>query len=107
VTHLFVGPTSQGARDAFFPYYRAYLAEGRGVHLSRPGFDALTEPGRALMVGSPQEIVDKVMRQQDLLGGLDRFLGQVDLGGLPRGRVLDSLELFATEVAPVLRQETA
>jgi hypothetical protein len=36
---------------------------------------------------------------------VDRFMGQVDLGGLPRDTVMDSIELFATEVAPVIRRE--
>jgi alkanesulfonate monooxygenase SsuD/methylene tetrahydromethanopterin reductase-like flavin-dependent oxidoreductase (luciferase family) len=106
VTHMYVGPTSQAARDTFYPHYRSYFADGRGVHLSRAHFDALAEPDSALMVGSPQEIVDKIMRQRAVLGGLDRFMGQIDLGGLSRHDVLASLERFATEVAPVLRRET-
>ncbi|GAB7046614.1 hypothetical protein JCM9534A_17400 [Catenuloplanes indicus JCM 9534] len=33
--------------------------------------------------GSPQEIIDKLIRQRELLGGYDRFMAQIDLGGLP------------------------
>ncbi len=41
----------------------------------------------------------------DTLTGLDRFMGQVDLGGLSRSDTLRSMEIFAAEVAPVLKRE--
>ncbi len=106
VSHFFVGVTSQAARESFYPSYRSYLADGRGVHIGRAAFDMATAPDGALMVGSPQEIVDKIMLERELLD-LDRFMGQVDLGGLSRADALRSIELFATEVAPVLRRELA
>jgi hypothetical protein len=34
------------------------------------------------MTGSPQEIIDKILAEREILG-IDRFIGQVDLGGLP------------------------
>jgi alkanesulfonate monooxygenase SsuD/methylene tetrahydromethanopterin reductase-like flavin-dependent oxidoreductase (luciferase family) len=108
VSHFLVGKTSQDARNTLFPYYRGYLAPktpgGRGFAIDRPGFDELAGPRGAIMVGSPQEVIDKILYENDLFD-LDRFMGQVDLGGLPHGTVLDSIELFATEVAPVIRKE--
>jgi hypothetical protein len=59
-----------------------------------------------LVVSSPQEIIDKIMAERELLG-TGRFIGQADLGGLPSHLVSQSIELFATEVAPVIRRETA
>jgi alkanesulfonate monooxygenase SsuD/methylene tetrahydromethanopterin reductase-like flavin-dependent oxidoreductase (luciferase family) len=64
----------------------------------------MTSPHGALMVGSPQEIIDKIMLEHELLH-LDRFMDQIDLGGLRRADALRSIELFAAEVAPVLRRE--
>lgn len=108
VSHFLVGKTSQSARDTLFPYYRGYLAPktpgGRGFVVDRTAFDELSGPRGAIMVGSPQEVIDKILYENDLFD-LDRFLGQVDLGGLPHDTVLESIELFATEVAPVLRKE--
>ncbi len=51
------------------------------------------------MVGSPQEIIDKILAEREVLG-IDRFMGQVDFGGMPAGMVHDSIELLATEIAP-------
>ncbi|MFJ9024197.1 LLM class flavin-dependent oxidoreductase [Streptomyces sp. NPDC102259] len=103
--HLFVGATSQGARETFYPYYRAYFAQGRGVHLDRPTFEAMAGPDGALLVGSAQEIIEKLMIQKELFGA-NRFIGQVDLGGLPRSSVLTSIEKFASDVAPTVRRES-
>jgi hypothetical protein len=47
-----------------------------------------------------------IAAERDLLG-IDRFFGQIDLGGLPKHLVDRSIELLATEVAPVVRKEPA
>ncbi len=39
-----------------------------------------------IFVGSPQQIIDKLMYERELFA-LDRFLGQVDIGGLPYAKV--------------------
>ncbi|MFC8140884.1 hypothetical protein ACFUKV_03795 [Streptomyces paradoxus] len=56
------------------------------------------------MAGSPQEVIDKILTEHELFG-LDRFMGQVDFGGMPSRMVHESIELFATEVAPAVRKE--
>lgn len=108
-SHFFVGETSQGAREALYPYYREYLRPktpgGRGWLVGPEQFQEAVGPFGALMAGSPQEVVDKILTERELLG-TDRFLGQIDLGGLPASLVNRSIELFATEVAPVIRKET-
>ncbi|MGW7284990.1 hypothetical protein ACWGH4_05755 [Streptomyces sp. NPDC054847] len=58
------------------------------------------------MTGSPQEVIDKILTERELLG-ITRFMGQVDFGGMPTDMVNDSIELLATEVAPAIRKETA
>ena len=109
-SHFHVDTTSQGARDTFYPYYSRYIGDNmpsaRGQRLSRDAFDAWGSPRGALLVGSPQEIVDKVLWEREILGH-DRFLAQVGLGGLPFAETARSIELLATEILPVVRRETA
>ena len=109
-SHFYVEPTSQGARNTFFPYYSRYIGNNMpGAHgraLPRDAFDAWAGPRGALFAGSPQEIIDKVLWEHELLGH-DRFLAQVGLGGLPFADTARSIELLATEVLPVIRRETA
>lgn len=103
--HVFVGRTSQDAKDAYFPYYADYLSQAPQFAggMTRAEFDQRVE--RRMMVGSPQEIIDRILDHHQLLG-IDRFLAQIEVGGMPESMVNESLELYATEVAPVVRRET-
>ena len=102
-SHVHVARTSQGARDTFYPYYSRYIGQNmpaaRGNPLPREAFESWAEPEGALFVGSPAEIVDKILFEHDLLGH-DRFLAQVGLGGLPFADTAEAVELLATEVLP-------
>jgi len=56
------------------------------------------------VVGSPQEMIDKILGQHAIFGN-DRYLVQMAFGDLPHDRLLRSIELLGTEVAPVIRRE--
>ncbi|MFJ6359325.1 LLM class flavin-dependent oxidoreductase [Pseudarthrobacter oxydans] len=105
--HMFIGKTSQSARDSFYPYYAHYL-RGMGItggaEFHRQGYDLWIQ--RGLPVGSPQQVTEEILKRVELLG-IDRFLGQIDVGNLPNAMINESLELFMTEVVPVVKRETA
>ncbi|MNC61766.1 hypothetical protein D3C75_1117290 [compost metagenome] len=65
----------------------------------------MTSPETALFVGDPQLIIEKILYQYELFGH-QRFMLQLDIGGIPFAKVAKSIELLATEVAPVIRKET-
>lgn len=110
--HGFISTSTQQAKDEYYPYYsnyRKYVDEqlGKDVSLlSRAEFEQLTSPETALFVGSPQLIIEKILYQYELFGH-QRFMLQLDIGGMPFAKVAKSIELLATEVAPVIRRETA
>lgn len=56
--------------------------------------------------GSPEQIVEKILQQHELFGH-QRFLAQLDIGGQPFKHAAESIELLATEIAPVIRRETS
>jgi len=104
-THFFAGATPTSAR-AVYPYYHEYLRPkpptGRGFHVDQSQFEAGTQPGQAIMVGSTDELIEKIVDVHEVLG-LDRFVGQIDWGGLPRSLVEESITRYATEIAPAVR----
>jgi alkanesulfonate monooxygenase SsuD/methylene tetrahydromethanopterin reductase-like flavin-dependent oxidoreductase (luciferase family) len=71
--------------------------------LSRPQFDASTGPQGALLVGSPQQVIDKILYEHELFGNT-RFLAQVSLGPMPHHKILHAIELLGTKVAPEVRK---
>jgi alkanesulfonate monooxygenase SsuD/methylene tetrahydromethanopterin reductase-like flavin-dependent oxidoreductase (luciferase family) len=107
----FVAPTSQAARELSYPYFDRGMLEnfhqrGRGFHTPRDAYDAQTSRDGALVVGSPQEIVEKILYQHELFDH-QRLLIQLGFGGVPQKETLKAIELLGTEVAPVVRKEIA
>lgn len=109
--HTFLAKTTQQAKDDFYPYYSnywSYVNRQRGMgnrKITVAEYDLMTSPETALFVGSPQQIIEKILRQYELFGHR-RFIAQLDIGGLPFEKVAEGIELLATEVAPVVRRET-
>jgi probable LLM family oxidoreductase len=107
--HGYVGRTSQGARDTMYPYFAEGMMannhqRGRGFAMPRAAFEAQTSPNAGLVVGSPDEVIEKLLAYHELYG-LDRALIQIGFGGMPQKDVLEAIELLGTEVAPVVRRE--
>jgi alkanesulfonate monooxygenase SsuD/methylene tetrahydromethanopterin reductase-like flavin-dependent oxidoreductase (luciferase family) len=105
-THVHVAKDSQTARDEFYPYYAAYFREHAPqtnfiADTPRDAFEARAGASGPIFVGSPQEVVDKLMHEHELFG-IGRFLAQVDIGGLPYPKVARAIELLATEVLPAV-----
>jgi probable LLM family oxidoreductase len=109
--HLHVQKNSQDAMDTFYPHYAGYFrhhtpAQYSAREISRDVYAQLAGPEGALFVGSPQQIVDKLLYEYELFGH-QRFLAQIDVGGLPYGEVAKVIEMLATEVMPVVQRATA
>jgi alkanesulfonate monooxygenase SsuD/methylene tetrahydromethanopterin reductase-like flavin-dependent oxidoreductase (luciferase family) len=106
-SHAYVAETDEQAADEFFPAYSAMMnrigAERGWSPMVRPQFDALRSPRGALVVGSPETVVKKILAQREIFGH-DRFLAQMSVGPMPHEQVMRSLELFATDVAPAVRE---
>jgi alkanesulfonate monooxygenase SsuD/methylene tetrahydromethanopterin reductase-like flavin-dependent oxidoreductase (luciferase family) len=74
--------------------------------MTRSAFDASTGLHGANVVGSPQEVIEKILFQHEIFAH-DRFLVQFSVGTLPHDRMMRSIELFGTEVAPAVRKALA
>src|SRR3954453_10864273 len=109
-SHAFVADTSQDAADIFFPGYAetmSRIGRERGwPPLTREQFEAGRAPGGHLLVGSPQQVSEKILEQHEIFGH-DRFMAQLSVGPMPHAQLMRSIELLATEVAPVVRSEVA
>ena len=108
-SHGYVAETSQQAADEFFPPYAAMMnaiGKERGwAPLGRADFDAMRALRGALVVGSPQEVIDKILFQHEIFGH-QRFLAQMSVGTLPHASVMRAIELLGTKVAPEVRRAT-
>lgn len=105
--HTYVGENSTRAADDFFPYYKAMMdrvGRDRGwPPMAREQFEHLRSPRGALMVGSVQEVIDKILYEHDLFGNT-RFLAQASVGHVPHQLTMRSIELFGTKVVPAVKK---
>ncbi len=109
-SHTYIADTSQQAKDEFYPPYAEVMSrigrERGWSGMSRQQFDASITNQGALLVGSPQEVVDKILYEHELFGHT-RFLAQMSIGALPHKQAMRTIELLGTKVAPDVKKYTA
>jgi probable LLM family oxidoreductase len=107
-THAFVGETSAAADSAFAQPYLAMMnriGRERGWPPSgRQEYEALRSPRGAVAAGSAEEVAEKILFEHELFGNT-RYIAQMSVGAVAHSDVLRSMELFGTQVAPVVRAE--
>jgi alkanesulfonate monooxygenase SsuD/methylene tetrahydromethanopterin reductase-like flavin-dependent oxidoreductase (luciferase family) len=103
----YVAETDKQAADDFFPgYAKAFTEIGRErgwPPVTRAQFDALLGPTGALIVGDPNTAIQKIRHYSESLGGTSRLSFQMSVAGLPHEKMLRSIELIGTQVAPALQ----
>jgi alkanesulfonate monooxygenase SsuD/methylene tetrahydromethanopterin reductase-like flavin-dependent oxidoreductase (luciferase family) len=108
-SHTFIAETSQQARDEFYPPYSEVMTrigrERGWSGMSRGEFDAATGPQAHLLVGSPQQVIEKILYEHSLFGHT-RFLAQMSIGAMPHVQVMKAIELLGNIVAPAVRKHT-
>jgi probable LLM family oxidoreductase len=101
----FVGDTTQQAADDFYPGYAHTFTEigkERGwPKVSRGQFDAVRGPTGALLIGDAETVTEKLQYVNEVLGGLSRITFQMGVSALPHQKMLRSIELLGTRVAPM------
>ncbi|MFJ2804677.1 LLM class flavin-dependent oxidoreductase [Kitasatospora sp. NPDC087271] len=100
---LYVAKRSQDAVEGFRPYWDAMFGSAAGRHNKSPftSLEDALEHGSAL-VGSPQQVIEKIHRYHEAFG--NEVVG-IGVDALTEGAQREQLELFAAEVAPVVRRE--
>ena len=109
-SHGFIADTSaQAAEDAFPPYFDVMGRIGRERGWPPPTrrqFDLERSPRGSMFVGDPQQVIDKILFEHELFGH-QRFLMQMTVGTMPHAKVMRSIELFGSVVAPAVRNALA
>jgi len=106
-SHAYIADSSKQAADEFYPVYAQVMSKigrERGwPPTTREQFDMLKGPKGSLLVGSPQEVIDKILYEHGLFRNT-RFMVQFSVGTLPHLQMMHAIELFGTRVAPEIRK---
>lgn len=107
----FVADTMRKAADGFFPgYAKAFTKIGRErgwPPTTRAQYDAARGRNGALLIGEPEAVVEKILRENDDLGGIDRLNFQMTVATLGHAEMMHAIELLGTRVAPMVRRSLA
>ena len=109
-SHGYIAESARAAIDESFPYVADTMnriGRERGWQpLTKEDYEASASLRGANFVGTPQQVIDKILFQHDIFQH-DRFLVQFSVGTMPHEKILRSIQLYGTEVAPAVREEVA
>jgi probable LLM family oxidoreductase len=107
----YVAATTQEAADDFFPGWAraiASVAKERGWRpMTRADFDAQRGPEGAMLIGDADEVVEKIVRHSEAVGGVSRVTFQMNAASLPHAKMMRAIERIGESVVPALRKEFA
>jgi alkanesulfonate monooxygenase SsuD/methylene tetrahydromethanopterin reductase-like flavin-dependent oxidoreductase (luciferase family) len=105
----YVSNTTDSAHDEYYPGYAAIMTKfgkERGwPPVTRSSYNAQVGPNGALLVGSPEQVAEKILSHSEALGGISRLTFQMDNAGLSHEKLLKSIELIGTQVIPLIRKK--
>jgi probable LLM family oxidoreductase len=103
----YVASTTKEAIDDFYPGYAeamTRIGKERGwASMTRGRFEAQLGPRGALLVGSVEEVAEKVIRHAEALGGITRLTFQMDTAEVPHEKLMRSIELIGTRLKPLVQ----
>ena len=102
----YVDKDSLATQNRYYPGYAetfTRIGKERGwPPVTRSHFDQQIGPKGALVIGSPEEVSEKILRHSESLGGISRFSFQMDNAGLSHQELKDAIELIGKEVGPMV-----
>lgn len=103
---FYVADNSQDALREYYPHLNTGMKAIRGVGYPKQQFAQAIDKRDALMVGSPQQVIEKLLYQYELFGQ-QRFMAQIDFGGVPMAKIERNIDLIATQIMPAIKKYTA
>lgn len=103
---FYAAETTQDAMREMYPYINEGMKLTNGQGFPKQAFAQAADKRNVINVGSPQEIIEKILYQHELFGH-QRYLAQMDFGGVPFERLAKNIDLIGTEILPAIRKYTA
>ncbi|WHY86581.1 LLM class flavin-dependent oxidoreductase [Neobacillus novalis] len=102
---FYTAENSQDALREYYPHLNLGMQALRGGGYPKQQFAQAIDYRDALMIGSPQQIIEKMLYQYELYGH-QRFMAEIDFGGVPFDKIAKNIELIATEILPAVKKFT-
>ncbi|WP_339228054.1 LLM class flavin-dependent oxidoreductase [Oceanobacillus sp. FSL K6-2867] len=103
---FYAGETTQQAQKEYYPYINEGMKLTNGRGYPKQHFAQGADPRDVMNIGSPQQIIEKILYQHEVFGH-QRYIGQMDFGGVPFDKLKKNIELIGTEILPAIKKHTA
>jgi alkanesulfonate monooxygenase SsuD/methylene tetrahydromethanopterin reductase-like flavin-dependent oxidoreductase (luciferase family) len=107
----YVAESKKDAADAYYPGFAkaiASVAKERGWSpMTRAAFDAQLGPEGVYLMGSPEDVAEKILHHSKALGGVQRVTVTMNAGSMSHEKLMASTELLGSRVAPLVREAVA
>ena len=97
--------TTQQAQREVYPHINDGMIRTNGRGFPKQHFAQGADPRDVMNVGSPQEIIEKILYQHEVFGH-QRYIGQMDFGGVPFDKLKRNIDLIGSEILPAIRKHT-
>lgn len=103
---FYVAKTTQQAQRETYAHINEGMMRTNGSGYPKQHFAQGADPRDVMNIGSPQEVIEKILYQHELFGH-QRYIGQMDFGGIPFEQLMKNIDLIGTEILPAIRKYTA
>ncbi|MFP4644702.1 MAG: LLM class flavin-dependent oxidoreductase [Spirochaetales bacterium] len=102
---FYAADSSQDALRELYPHINEGMKKTNGQGFPKQHFAQGTDPHNVMNIGSPQQIIEKILYQHEMFGH-QRYIGQMDFGGMPFDRLRRNIDLIGSEILPAVRKHT-
>lgn len=103
---FYAAETTQQAFQEYYPYINEGMKLTNGQGFPKRQFAQGMDPRNVMNIGSPDQIVEKILYQYEMFGH-QRYIAQMDFGGVPFEKLKKNIELIGTEILPKIKKYTA
>ncbi|MFT8319156.1 MAG: LLM class flavin-dependent oxidoreductase [Sporolactobacillus sp.] len=103
---FYAAETTQQALRELYPRINEGMKKTNGQGFSKQLFAQGADPHNIMNIGSPQQIIEKILYQYELFGH-QRYIAQIDFGGMPFDQVKRNVEIIGSEILPAIKKYTA
>ncbi len=103
---FYAAETTQQAQREIYPYLNQGLQLINGHGYPKQQFAQGADPRNVMNIGSPQQIIEKILYQHEVFGH-QRYIAQMDFGGVPYEYLVKNIELIGNEILPAIKKYTS
>lgn len=102
---FYIAETTQDAQREYYPHINEGMKLTNGRGYPKQHFAQGADPRDVMNIGSPQQVIEKILYQHELFGH-QRYIGQMDFGGVPFDKLKRNIEYIGEEILPAIRKYT-